>query len=54
MTSCSQSTMSRLENLPDVRALLRLGRTPEGLLRHVVYLDGREDKPAIEVRRDRP
>ena len=24
---CSQSTISRLENLPDVRALLRLGRT---------------------------
>jgi hypothetical protein len=23
---CSQSTMSRLENLPDVRALLRMGR----------------------------
>jgi hypothetical protein len=23
---CSQSTISRLENLPDVRALLRLGR----------------------------
>ena len=28
--------------------------TPEGLLRHVVYLGEREDKPAIEVRRDRP
>jgi hypothetical protein len=24
------------------------------LLRHVVYLGEREDKPAIEVRRDRP
>jgi bifunctional non-homologous end joining protein LigD len=28
--------------------------TPEGLLRHVVYLGEREDKPAIEVRRDLP
>jgi DNA ligase D-like protein (predicted ligase) len=27
--------------------------TPDGLLRHVVYLGEREDKPAIEVRRDR-
>jgi ATP-dependent DNA ligase len=25
--------------------------TPDGLLRHVVYLGEREDKPAIEVRR---
>lgn len=28
--------------------------TPDGLLRHVVYLGEREDKQAIEVRRDRP
>ena len=28
--------------------------TPEGLLRHVVYLGEREDKPAIEVRRSPP
>jgi ATP-dependent DNA ligase len=28
--------------------------TADGLLRHVVYLGEREDKPAIEVRRDRP
>jgi DNA ligase D-like protein (predicted ligase) len=28
--------------------------TPDGLLRHVVYLGEREDKPAIEVRRDWP
>jgi hypothetical protein len=28
--------------------------TPDGLLRHVVYLGEREDKPAIEVRRSRP
>jgi ATP-dependent DNA ligase len=28
--------------------------TPDGLLRHVVYLGEREDKPATEVRRDRP
>ena len=28
--------------------------TPDGLLRHVVYLGEREDKPAIEVRRDSP
>jgi bifunctional non-homologous end joining protein LigD len=28
--------------------------TPDGLLRHVVYLGEREDKPAIEVRRDKP
>jgi ATP-dependent DNA ligase len=28
--------------------------TPDRLLRHVVYLDEREDKPAIEVRRGRP
>jgi ATP-dependent DNA ligase len=29
--------------------------TPDGLLlRHVVYLGEREDKLAIEVRRDRP
>jgi bifunctional non-homologous end joining protein LigD len=28
--------------------------TPDGLLRHVVYLGEREDKPAIEVGRDRP
>jgi ATP-dependent DNA ligase len=28
--------------------------TPDGLLRHVVYLGQREDKPAIDVRRDRP
>jgi ATP-dependent DNA ligase len=28
--------------------------TPDGLLRHVVYLGEREDKSAIEVRRDRP
>jgi bifunctional non-homologous end joining protein LigD len=28
--------------------------TPDGLLRHVAYLGEREDKPAIEVRRDRP
>lgn len=27
--------------------------TPDGLLRHVVYLGEREDKPAIDVRRDR-
>jgi ATP-dependent DNA ligase len=29
-------------------------RTPDGLLRHVVYLGEREDKPAIDVRRDPP
>jgi bifunctional non-homologous end joining protein LigD len=28
--------------------------TPDGLLRHVVYLGEREDKPAIEVQLDRP
>lgn len=28
--------------------------TPDGLLRHVVYLGEREDKPARDVRRDRP
>jgi bifunctional non-homologous end joining protein LigD len=28
--------------------------TPDGLLRHVVYLGEREDKPANEVRRDPP
>jgi DNA ligase D-like protein (predicted ligase) len=28
--------------------------TPDGLLRHVVYLGEREDKPAIDVRRDLP
>jgi DNA ligase D-like protein (predicted ligase) len=28
--------------------------TPDGLLRHVVYRGEREDKPAIDVRRDRP
>jgi ATP-dependent DNA ligase len=28
--------------------------TPDGLLRHVGYVGEREDKPAIEVRRDRP
>jgi bifunctional non-homologous end joining protein LigD len=28
--------------------------TPDGLLRHVVYLGEREDKPATEVRRSRP
>jgi ATP-dependent DNA ligase len=28
--------------------------TPDGLLRHVVYLGEREDKAAIEVRRDPP
>ena len=28
--------------------------TPDGLLRHVVYLGEREDKPVIDVRRDRP
>jgi ATP-dependent DNA ligase len=28
--------------------------TADGLLRHVVYLGEREDKPAIEVGRDRP
>jgi ATP-dependent DNA ligase len=28
--------------------------TPEGLLRHVVYLGEREDKLAIEVRGDPP
>jgi bifunctional non-homologous end joining protein LigD len=28
--------------------------TPDRLLRHVVYLGEREDKPAIDVRRDRP
>jgi DNA ligase D-like protein (predicted ligase) len=28
--------------------------TPDGLLRHVVYLGEREDKPAIEVIRERP
>jgi ATP-dependent DNA ligase len=28
--------------------------TPDGLLRHVVYLGGREDKPAIEVLRRPP
>jgi ATP-dependent DNA ligase len=27
--------------------------TADGLLRHIVYLAEREDKPAIEVRRDR-
>jgi hypothetical protein len=26
---CSQSTISRLENLPDARALLRMGRAME-------------------------
>jgi len=29
---CSQSTISRLENLPDVRALLRMGRSMVDLL----------------------
>jgi ATP-dependent DNA ligase len=28
--------------------------TPDGLLRHVVYLGEREDKPATVVRRDPP
>ena len=28
--------------------------TSDGLLRHVAYLGEREDKPAIEVRRDPP
>jgi ATP-dependent DNA ligase len=28
--------------------------TPDGLLRHVVYLGEREDKPAVEVVRDEP
>jgi ATP-dependent DNA ligase len=28
--------------------------TPDGLLRHVVYLGEREDKPASDVRRPRP
>jgi ATP-dependent DNA ligase len=28
--------------------------TPDGLLRHAVYLGEREDKAAIDVRRDRP
>jgi len=28
--------------------------TPDGLLRHVVYLGERHDKLAIDVRRDRP
>jgi len=28
--------------------------TPDGLLRHVVYLGEREDKPAIDVRREPP
>ena len=28
--------------------------TPDGLLRHVVYLGERKDKPAAEVRRQRP
>jgi ATP-dependent DNA ligase len=28
--------------------------TPDRLLRHVVYLGEREDKPANEVRRDPP
>jgi bifunctional non-homologous end joining protein LigD len=28
--------------------------TSDGLLRHVVYLGEREDKPAIDVRRDPP
>jgi ATP-dependent DNA ligase len=28
--------------------------TRDGLLRHVVYLGEREDKPAVEVGRDRP
>jgi len=28
--------------------------TPDGLLRHVVYLGEREDKRAIDVRRARP
>ena len=28
-------------------------RTPDGLLRHVVYLGEREDKLATEVRRNR-
>jgi len=28
--------------------------TPDGLLRHVVYLGERKDKPAIHVRRDPP
>jgi ATP-dependent DNA ligase len=28
--------------------------TPDGLLRHIVYLREREDKPARDVRRERP
>ena len=28
--------------------------TPDGLLRHVVYLGERDDKPAVELRRDPP
>jgi ATP-dependent DNA ligase len=28
--------------------------TPDGLLRHVVYLGEREDKPTSDVRRDSP
>jgi bifunctional non-homologous end joining protein LigD len=31
-----------------------VGFTPDGLLRHVVYLGEREDKPAVEVVREEP
>ena len=34
---CSQSTISRLENLPDVRALLRMGRAMVDLYSEVVF-----------------
>jgi ATP-dependent DNA ligase len=39
---------------PSIMKVSYVEWTPDGLLRHVVYLGEREDKPAVEVRRDPP
>jgi ATP-dependent DNA ligase len=40
---------------PEVAAEVSFAEwTPDGLLRHVVYLGERKDKPASDVRRPRP
>jgi len=43
---CSQSTISRLENLPDVRALLRLGRA---LIEHTALRSGSRPSASCSI-----
>src|SRR5216683_1636563 len=57
MSNCLELDGRRALALGRPEMVVKVGdveRTPDGLVRHVVYLGEREDKPAIDVRRDRP